>query len=60
MPVWPCLVSAWSASGATAVTRLASTLLYGLTPTDPVSLIFAALLMQILLQVSKKWGQVIC
>ena len=28
-----------------AVTRLASTLLFGLTPTDPVSLIFAALLM---------------
>jgi predicted lysophospholipase L1 biosynthesis ABC-type transport system permease subunit len=28
-----------------AVTRLASTLLYGLTPTDPVSLICAALLM---------------
>ena len=28
-----------------AVTRLASTLLFGLTPTDPVSLLFAALLM---------------
>jgi len=28
-----------------AVTRLASTLLYGLTPTDPVSLLLAALLM---------------
>ena len=28
-----------------AVTRLASALLYGLTPTDPVSLLFAALLM---------------
>ena len=28
-----------------AVTRLASTLLFGLTPTDPVSLIFAAVLM---------------
>ena len=28
-----------------AVTRLASTLLFGLTPTDPVSLIYAALLM---------------
>jgi len=28
-----------------AVTRLASTLLFGLTPTDPVSLVFAALLM---------------
>ncbi len=28
-----------------AVTRLASTLLFGLTPTDPISLIFAALLM---------------
>jgi ABC-type antimicrobial peptide transport system permease subunit len=28
-----------------AVTRLASTLLFGLTPTDPVSLISAALLM---------------
>jgi ABC-type antimicrobial peptide transport system permease subunit len=28
-----------------AVTRLASTLLFGLTPTDPGSLIFAALLM---------------
>ena len=28
-----------------AVTRLASTLLFGLTPTDPISLLFAALLM---------------
>jgi ABC-type antimicrobial peptide transport system permease subunit len=28
-----------------AVTRLASTLLFGLTPTDPVSLLLAALLM---------------
>ena len=28
-----------------AVTRLATTLLFGLTPTDPVSLLFAALLM---------------
>jgi predicted permease len=28
-----------------AVTRLASTLLFGLTPTDPVSMLFAALLM---------------
>ena len=28
-----------------AVTRLASTLLFGLTATDPVSLLFAALLM---------------
>jgi putative ABC transport system permease protein len=28
-----------------AVTRLASTLLFGLTPTDPISLLFAALVM---------------
>jgi len=28
-----------------AVTRLASTLLFGLTPTDPVSLLLAALVM---------------
>jgi ABC-type antimicrobial peptide transport system permease subunit len=28
-----------------AVTRLASTLLFGLTPTDPISLVFASLLM---------------
>ena len=28
-----------------AVTRLASTLLYGLTPTDPISLVSAAMLM---------------
>ena len=28
-----------------AVTRLASTLLFGLTPTDPFSLLFAAVLM---------------
>jgi ABC-type lipoprotein release transport system permease subunit len=35
-----------------AVTRLASTLLFGLTPTDPISLLFAALLMLVVAMVA--------
>ena len=35
-----------------AVTRLAATLLFGLTPTDPVSLLFAALLMLVVAMVA--------
>ena len=49
------LVSAGVAVGLPmifAVTRLASTLLFGLTPTDPVSLIFAALLMLLVAMVA--------
>ena len=35
-----------------AVTRLAATLLFGLTPTDPISLLFAALLMLVVAMVA--------